>query len=360
MRSLSPSETTELLLNVAPRRPVFIWGPPGIGKTAIVTQFGAALGFEVVSLLGSQLAPEDLIGVPRIEAQEGSHFSVFAPPRQIAGRKEPFILFIDEFNAAAPEVQKAFYSLITEQRLGEYQLPQGSIIILAGNRAQDNAITRAVSSALINRVLHIEMRANHRDWLKWAYEANLHYLVLKYIEIRPDHLSVAPPKTEEPFSTPRAWHILSDALYGYGDALDANAIALLAEGTLSPSHAHNFSGFARGMAGGLQIDEIISGKRALPSAPDERDLLTFVIAGIRAQLTKELPPAKDDLNAEQKERLHNTRRLIAEIARLDEELLMLLFAREEGDDARNWPSWFIADMVATLPRLAARLATESA
>lgn len=74
-----------MLLNVAPVRPVCIWGPPGIGKTAIVTQFGAALGYEVVGLLGSQPAPEDLIGVPRIV----DTFSVVAPPRLVAGHTEP-------------------------------------------------------------------------------------------------------------------------------------------------------------------------------------------------------------------------------------------------------------------------------
>lgn len=358
MRSLTPIETAELLLNVAPLRPVFIWGAPGIGKTAVVNEFGAALGYDVESLLGSQLAPEDLIGVPRIEETEQGRFSVFAPPRQIAGRQEPFILFIDEFNAAAPEVQKAFYSLITERRLGEYRLPRDSIIILAGNRAQDNAITRSVSSALINRVLHIEMRPSSRDWLKWAYREGINPMVIKYIETRPDHLSSLPPKSEVPFSTPRAWHILSDAMNGYGEQIDQATVALLAEGCLSASHAHSFSGFVRGLLSGLRIDDIIAGRAPLPLEPDRRDLLVFVITGLRAQLTKELPAAKSGLSGTQKERLHSVRRLIADIARADEELLMLLFAREEGDDVRNWPAWFIADMTATLPRLSGRLADE--
>ncbi|MDR1301103.1 MAG: AAA family ATPase [Treponema sp.] len=62
--TVSQKELLNVLLNVAVTRPVFIWGAPGIGKSSIVEQFAADLGFPCVSLLGSQLAPEDIIGVP--------------------------------------------------------------------------------------------------------------------------------------------------------------------------------------------------------------------------------------------------------------------------------------------------------
>ena len=146
------NQLMDVLLNVATVRPVFIWGAPGIGKSAIVRQFAADVGLECVSLLGSQLAPEDIIGVPQIV--EGR--SIFCPPRIIA-REEPYCLFLDELNACSHEVQKAFYSLILERRIGEYRLPEGSIVIGAGNRAQDNAINRPMSSALVNRMFHVEL-----------------------------------------------------------------------------------------------------------------------------------------------------------------------------------------------------------
>ena len=162
----------DVLLNVATVRPVFIWGAPGIGKSAIVRQFAADVGLECVSLLGSQLAPEDIIGVPQIV--EGC--SIFCPPRSIA-REEPYCLFLDELNACSHEVQKAFYSLILERRIGEYRLPDGSIVIGAGNRAQDNAITRPMSSALVNRMFHVELTANSRVWLEWAAQNGIHRFV---------------------------------------------------------------------------------------------------------------------------------------------------------------------------------------
>jgi MoxR-like ATPase len=151
--TLTPAQLTDFLLNVATVRPVFIWGAPGIGKSSLVQEFAAQVGLDCVSLLGSQLAPEDLIGVPQIV--DGK--SRFCPPATIA-RDEAYCLFLDELNACSHEVQKAFYSLIHERRLGEYELPAGSIVIGAGNRAQDSAIVRPMSSALVNRMVRCSSR----------------------------------------------------------------------------------------------------------------------------------------------------------------------------------------------------------
>lgn len=203
--TLTQKELSDFLLNVAVARPVFIWGPPGIGKSALVQGFANEVGLPCVSLLGSQLAPEDLIGVPQIV--DGC--SRFCPPVSIA-RTMPYCLFLDELNACSHEVQKAFYSLIHERRIGEYVLPEGSVVVGAGNRAQDSAIVKPMSSALINRMIHVHLKVSHRDWLEWAGANNIHPLVVHYIQNRPDHLWVQPPKHEETFSSPRSWHMLSD------------------------------------------------------------------------------------------------------------------------------------------------------
>src|SRR6478672_5108284 len=219
--TVTQKQLSEFLLNVALVRPVFIWGPPGIGKSALVQQFAAQIGLPCVSLLGSQLAPEDLIGVPQI--LDGT--SRFCPPRMIA-REEPYCLFLDELNACSHEVQKAFYSLIHERRLGEYSLPPDSIVVGAGNRAQDSAIVKPMSSALLNRMVHVHLQVWHRQWLVWAKANGIHPLVLEYIQTRPDHLRVVPPKHEEPFSTPRSWHMLSDTLHSYGKELSEEIVRL--------------------------------------------------------------------------------------------------------------------------------------
>src|SRR5919112_4369639 len=167
--TVTPSRLPEVLLHVAVVRPVFLWGAPGIGKSSLVREFADSLGLECVSLLGTQLAPEDLIGVPQI--RDGR--SVFCPPEAIA-RDEPYCLFLDELNAATPDVQKAFYSLILDRRIGDYELPKGSIVIGAGNRATDNALARPIASALVNRMLHVHLRARTSDWLGWALASGVH------------------------------------------------------------------------------------------------------------------------------------------------------------------------------------------
>ena len=144
--TVTPTQLPELLLHVAVVRPVFLWGQPGIGKSSLVEDFAAQVGLECQTLLGTQLAAEDLIGVPRIIGEGDRARSRFCPPEAIA-RDEPYVLFLDELNGSSHEVQKAFYSLILDRRLGSYRLHDQSVVIGAGNRAQDSAIVRPMSSA---------------------------------------------------------------------------------------------------------------------------------------------------------------------------------------------------------------------
>jgi hypothetical protein len=354
MQTITPGELSKLLLNVSIRRPVFIWGPPGIGKSALVEQFAFDVGLECVSLLGSQLAPEDLIGVPRIENDR----SVFCPPRMIA-REQPYLLFVDELNACSFEVQKAFYSLINDRRLGEYQLPRGSVVIGAGNRAQDQAIVKPMSSALMNRMLHVELRPNSRDWLAWARNHGIHPWVLNYIETRPDHLFVPPPKTEETFSTPRSWHILSDALTAYGPDLTAEEVELLASGCLSTPHARSFTAFTKQLEGKLRVDLVLAGQQALPRAPEDRDVLYFLVQSIRAQLAKTLPPAREDIKPAHRVMVNQAKRILVELCELSAEMAALMVVEEQGESARTLPSWFLVEVARDLPRLAQHIAERS-
>src|SRR5215471_14911814 len=167
--TVTPAQLPDLLLHVAVVRPVFVWGAPGIGKSSLVRDFAASLGLDCVTLVGTQLAAEDLIGVP--ELHDGR--SRFAPPESIA-RAAPYCLFLDELNSSSPDVQKAFYSLILDRRIGAYELPAGSIVIGAGNRSSDNALARPMALALVNRLIHVHLRADVGDWLDGAGRAGIH------------------------------------------------------------------------------------------------------------------------------------------------------------------------------------------
>lgn len=346
--TVNQHQLLDILLNVAPVRPVFIWGAPGIGKSSIVERFALELGLSCVSLLGSQLAPEDIIGVPQIA--DGK--SVFCPPRMIA-REEPYCLFLDELNACSQEVQKAFYSLIHDRRIGEYMLPKGSIIVGAGNRAQDSAIVKPMSSALINRMFHVELVASTRDWLEWAGQHGIHPWVMEYIGLRPDHLWRQPPKTEEPFSTPRSWHMLSDALYSYRESVTDAQLEILAGGCLSPHHATQFRAFVKQIKNRYALSAIIDGELKWPSAAEDRDVLYFLAQSLRAQLIKELPPDKNNLSGSALQLSVRAKALMKDLANISLEIAQLTVSPMDGD---SLPDWFLVEIVRDLPRLAEKKA----
>ena len=341
---VTPAQLTQILLNVAVIRPVFIVGAPGIGKSALVESFAEEVGLPCVSLLGSQLAPEDIMGVPQII--EGK--TRFCPPDMIA-KDEPYCLFLDELNACSQEVQKAFYSLILDRRVGNYELPEGSIIIGAGNRSQDNAIVKTMSSALINRMFFVELTVDVENWLDWAYQAQLDSSVLAYIQTRPDHLWSQPPKTEEPFSTPRSWHMLSDAMQEFGKELTPTLLSILANGCLTPSHAMQFSAFCKNRDGEFTLKKIFDGERRFPAEPENRDVLYFLAQSFRADLSRQLPSQKEMLDNKGKQYVHRSKALMRDLAQISLEMAQIVVAKENG--TTDLPDWYLIEIIRDLPRL---------
>lgn len=345
---LSLDKAFDFLLNVAITRPVFMWGAPGIGKSALVNNFANEVGMECVSLLGSQLAPEDLIGIPKIE--DGC--SRFFPPANIV-RDKPFVLFLDELNASSHEIQKAFYSLILEKRIGEYKLPEDTIVIGAGNRAQDAAIVKTMPSALINRMVHIHLKASHRQWLDWAInQGNIHPWVIEYIQLRVDHLWSEPPKHEEPFSTPRSWHMLSDALYSFGETISDEMLEALTYGLLSPNHAVNFKGFIKQLRQKHTITSIIKGETKWPDAPSDRDILYFLAQSFKGYLMKELPSDEASIRSEHKRLAVTAKDRLKELTRISIEIAQSVVGANENGELL--PDWFLIEIARDLPRLAGK------
>jgi MoxR-like ATPase len=283
MLALSPPELVELLCELPPTRTPFIWGPPGIGKSALVREAADQLDLRCVTLLGTQLAPEDLIGVPRIRTAgvdgrgNTRHVTEFCPPSAIL-QSQPYLLFIDELNSAVPDVQKAFYSLILDRRLGDYELPAGSRVIGAGNRIEDRALVRPMATALKNRMLHVALEPNAEAWLAWGARNAIHPLVLGFIRARPDRLFEPPPSDATPaYPTPRAWHMLSDALTPVSDHL----WAALSAGSVGDRAGAEFSAFAKRALLAPTLEDLASGRASVPADPD---LIYFLGASCVARL----------------------------------------------------------------------------
>ena len=284
-------QAKKLIQCMAAEQSFLLLSPPGVGKSDMVYQAAQEMNLPCRSLLGTQIAPEDVSGIPRIVGER----SVFCPPRLLLPeRPEPFCLFLDELPACAPDVQKAFYSLLLERRLGEHALPKGTWVVAAGNRMQDRALARSMSSALVNRVTILHVRVDVEEWLEWARRQGVRAEIRSFIAYMPDALMRPVPGEPVPFSTPRAWTLLSRAL----DMAEANRILtrelrrVLAFARLTAEDAAVFCALAEELIGPMEsLQHYIENPKALPRGEAAR---WFILNCIR-QLVKDdrlrgLPP----------------------------------------------------------------------
>ncbi len=268
--TITLKQAKKLVQCMAHEQSFLMLSPPGVGKSEMVYQAAKEVGIPCRSLLGTQIAPEDVSGIPRIIGER----SVFCPPRILLPENpEPFCLFLDELPACAPDVQKAFYSLLLERRLGEHNLPAGTWVIAAGNRQQDRALVRSMSSALVNRVTIMNLRVDARDWQEWAARHGIRADIRNFISFMPDALMRPVPTDPVPFSTPRAWALLSRAL----DMAQASGILnretrrALTFGRLSAEDAAVYCALAEEAVGPMQpIECYVENPTLLPSGAASR------------------------------------------------------------------------------------------
>ncbi|MGE0603416.1 MAG: AAA family ATPase [Xanthobacteraceae bacterium] len=268
--TITLQQAKKLVQCMAGEQSFLLLSPPGVGKSEMIYQAAAEAKLPCRSLLGTQIAPEDVSGIPRIIGER----SVFCPPRVLLPENpEPFCLFLDELPACAPDVQKAFYSLLLERRLGEHALPKGTWVVAAGNRMQDRALVRAMSSALVNRVTILHLRVDAGEWLSWAAKNSIREDVRAFISYMPDALMRPVPPEPVPFSTPRAWTLLAQAL----DMAEAAGILTnetrraLAFGRLSAEDAAVYCALAEEAIGKMRpIDEYIEVPDLLPKTDAAR------------------------------------------------------------------------------------------
>jgi hypothetical protein len=284
------SQAKDLIKTLAARQSLLLLSAPGVGKSDIVRQAADEAGLECRSLLGTQIAPEDVSGIPRIIGER----SVFCPPRVLLPEDgRAFCLFLDELPASPPDIQKAFYSLLLERRVGEFPLPEGSWVVAAGNRAEDRALVRTMSSALVNRVSIAHIEVDRREWMVWAKANEVRSEILAFITYMPRALMRSVPAEPVPFSTPRAWASLSrtlDLAKARG-ALDAESRRALAFGRVSPDDAAIFCALAEETLGDLlPIEQYFSEPEKLPASDTAR---WFIINQLRAWIGQDELPAID-------------------------------------------------------------------
>ncbi|MET7456036.1 AAA family ATPase [Streptomyces sp. NPDC005574] len=152
-----------LTLAVAADLPVLLWGEPGIGKTAALTQLAATLGLPLTTVIASVHEPSDFSGLPVVGDDPAAQGVPMAPPEWAvrlvrAGRG---LLFLDELSTAPPAVQAALLRLVLERRVGSLRLPPGVRIVAAANPRSSAADGWELSPPLANRFVHLQWTHDH-------------------------------------------------------------------------------------------------------------------------------------------------------------------------------------------------------
>ena len=245
------------------KRPVFLWGPPGIGKSEVVSEITEELGGFMIDLRMAQMEPTDIRGIPFFNKDISK--MDWAPPidlpdEELASQYPIICLFLDEMNSAAPAVQAAGYQLILNRRVGKYKLPDNVVIVAAGNRESDKGVTYRMPMPLANRFLHIEMRADFTSWQNWAVNKGIHKDVVGYLSFaKQDLYDFDSKSSSRAFATPRSWCFVSDLLNDEEDT-DSDTLFNLVAGSVGEGLAVKFMAH-RKVAGQLpEPSEILAGK----------------------------------------------------------------------------------------------------
>jgi len=247
------------------KRPVFIWGPPGIGKSELIHSLmdsGRYGNAYVIDWRLPLMEPTDIRGIPYYNSAK--NVMDWAPPvelpdAEMATEYDTIVLFLDEMNAAPPSVQAAAYQLILNRRIGKYRLPDNVVIVAAGNRESDKGVTYRMPSPLANRFVHLEVRSDFTSWFNWATTNNIHPDVVGYISFaKQDLFEFNPRSASRSFATPRSWTFVSQ--FCNDDAVDNDSLTDLVSGCVGEGLAVKFMAH-RKVAGQMpKPEDILAGK----------------------------------------------------------------------------------------------------
>ncbi|WP_026653931.1 ATP-binding protein [Butyrivibrio proteoclasticus] len=219
---LEKDEAGQYEIPVEKQRPILLMGPPGIGKTAVMEQIAHELGISLVSYTITHHTRQSAIGLPMISEKEfgGKKYSVTeytmseiigAVYEQIekSGIKEG-ILFLDEINCVSETLAPTMLQFLQYKTFGSHRLPEGYIIVTAGNPPQYNKSVREFDIVTLDRVRQINIEEDFDAWKEYAYKARVHGAILAYLEIKKDNFyKIETTVDGRSFVTARGWEDLS-------------------------------------------------------------------------------------------------------------------------------------------------------
>ena len=273
---MNPKNAKRSLTHLCQRKiPVFLWGPPGIGKSSIVAQIAKEQNIGFIDLRLSLLDPTDLRGIPYFHTVKET--ALWAPPVFLPdGKEEKGILFLDELNTAAPMVQASAYQLILDRKIGEYSLPDGWAIVAAGNRESDRGVVFRMAAPLSNRFVHLEMEVDAHEWKVWAKANSIHPAIIAFISHREDALFTFGQNDSRSFATPRTWQYVNEIL---ASEPESDLLLPLISGAIGEELGASFLGFLSVASQLPDLESIFNGEcKEVPKEPAALHILSSSLA----------------------------------------------------------------------------------
>lgn len=287
LSSVNPSRLKIAIQHcISRKRPLFIWGQPGIGKSDIVAEVARQQNRPLIDIRLPLMEPTDIRGIPYladvktynskgelIKDEQGvpihsKEFRWSTPSDLPTDEASRALVFFDEMSAAPPSVQAATYQIILNRRIGNYQLPDEVVIVAAGNRVKDKGVAYNMPMPLANRFSHLTLEVDIDDWKEWATLNRVHKDVVGYISFQPGDLNGFNPSSEGyAFATPRSWYFASDLLQAKNDDgtwvdtdLPDDVLGDLIRGTVGEGPGTKFMTYRKQAANLPHARDVLSGK----------------------------------------------------------------------------------------------------
>ena len=210
------------------QRPIFLIGPPGIGKTAIMEQIASELGIGLIAYSMTHHTRQSAIGLPFIshktykdrqyDITEYTMSEIIASVYDLMEESgvEEGILFLDEVNCVSETLSPMMLQFLQYKTFGRHKLPEGWIVVTAGNPPEYNNSVHEFDIVTMDRLKIIDVEADYGAWKEYAYKAGVHGSILSFLELKHNCLySVESTISGKKYVTPRGWEDLSRMLYEY-------------------------------------------------------------------------------------------------------------------------------------------------